>query len=73
VKILITLLLVLFSGVGIAFADPVTKTYSENKIHFVDEQIMVVADISNNQDTPQNFAYLTQVKTMKMWSFLYLG
>ena len=47
-KIFIILLLVLFSGMGIIFADPVTKTYSEDKIHFVDEQIMIVADVSNN-------------------------
>ena len=47
-KILITLLLILFSGVCIAFTDPVTKIYSENKIRFVDEQILVVAYIPNN-------------------------
>ena len=47
-EILITLLLVLFSCMCIAFTDPVTKIYSENKIRFVDEQIMVVADIPNN-------------------------
>ena len=33
-----------------------------DKIHFVDEQIMIMADISNSQDTQQNFAYITQVK-----------
>jgi len=63
-KILILSLLVLVSGLGIAFADPVTtQSASEDKIHFVDEQIMIMADISNNQDTQQNFAYITQVKT----------
>lgn len=63
-KILILSILVLFIGVGTAFADPVTaQTSSEDKIHFVDEQIMIMADISNNQDTQQNFAYITQVKT----------
>ncbi|MGY5147767.1 MAG: hypothetical protein ACW9W4_07200 [Candidatus Nitrosopumilus sp. bin_7KS] len=51
------------SGMGIAFADTVaTQNASENKIHFVNEQIMIVADVSNNQDTPQNFAYITQVR-----------
>ena len=63
-KILIVSLLVLFSSIGTIFADPVTtQTSSEDKIHFVDEQIMIVADISNNQDTQQNFVYITQVKT----------
>ena len=48
---------------GVAFADPITaQTSSEDKIHFVDEQIMLMADISNNQDTQQNFAYITQVR-----------
>jgi len=56
-------LLVLISGLGTAFADPVTaQSYSETKTHFVDEQIMVMTDISNNQDTQQNFAYITQVR-----------
>lgn len=63
-KILVFSLLILVSGLGIAYADPVTaQTSSEDKIHFVDEQIMIMADISNNQDTQQNFAYITQVKT----------
>ena len=62
-KFLILSLLVLASGLGFAFADPVTtQSSSENKIHFVDEQIMIMADVSNNQDTQQNFAYITQVK-----------
>ena len=48
---------------GVAFADPITaQTSPEDKIHFVDEQIMIMADISNNQDTQQNFVYITQVK-----------
>ena len=48
---------------GVAFADPITaQSSSEDKIHFVDEQIMIMADISNNQDTQQNFAYITQVR-----------
>ena len=63
-KILVFSLLILVSGLGIAYADPVTaQTSSEDKIHFIDEQIMIMADISNNQDTQQNFAYITQVKT----------
>ncbi|MFB5619980.1 MAG: hypothetical protein ACE5RC_02445 [Nitrosopumilus sp.] len=63
-NILILPMLVLFFGIGTAFADSVTaQTSSEDKIHFVDEQIMIMADISNNQDIQQNFAYLTQVKT----------
>jgi hypothetical protein len=63
-KILVLSLLVLATGLGVAFADPVTtQSSSEDKIHFVDEQIMIMADISNNQDTQQNFAYITQVKT----------
>jgi len=63
-KIIFLSLLVLASGLGVAFADPVTtQSSSEDKIHFVDEQIMIMADISNNQDTQQNFAYITQVKT----------
>jgi len=62
-KFLILSLLVLASGLGFAFADPVTtQSSSENKMHFVDEQIMIMADVSNNQDTQQNFAYITQVK-----------
>ncbi len=48
---------------GLAFAEPVsTQIPSTEKTHYVDEQIMIMADISNNQDIPQNFAYLTQVK-----------
>jgi hypothetical protein len=63
-KIILLMLFVLVSGLGVAFADPVTtQSSSEDKIHFVDEQIMIMADISNNQDTQQNFAYITQVKT----------
>jgi len=63
-KILMFSLVVLAFGIGMSFADPVTtQTSSENKIHYVDDQIMIMADISNNQDTQQNFAYLTQVRT----------
>ena len=62
-KILLFSLLFIASGMGVAFADPVTaQTSSGDKIHFVDEQIMLMADISNNQDTQQDFAYITQVR-----------
>ena len=62
-KILLFSLFFIVSGMGVAFADPITaQTSSEDKIHFVDEQIMLMADISNNQDTQQNFAYITQVR-----------
>ncbi len=62
-QILLLSLLFIMSGIGVAFADPITaQTSSEDKIHFVDEQIMIMADISNNQDTQQNFAYITQVR-----------
>ncbi|QLH02964.1 hypothetical protein C5F47_05075 [Nitrosopumilus cobalaminigenes] len=62
-KILLLSLLVIISGMGMAYAAPITaQTTSEDKIHFVDEQIMIMADISNNQDTQQTFAYITQVR-----------
>ena len=62
-QVLLLSLLFVASGMGVEFADPITaQTSSENKIHFVDEQIMIMADISNNQDTQQNFAYITQVR-----------
>ena len=62
-QVLLLSLLFVVSGIGVAFADPITaQTSSEHKIHFVDEQIMLMADISNNQDTQQNFAYITQVR-----------
>jgi len=62
-KILFLSLLVIVSGIGVAFAEPITaQTTSEDKIHFVDEQIMIMADISNNQDIQQTFAYITQVR-----------
>ncbi len=40
----------IMSGMSVAFADPIIpQTSSEDKIHFVDEQIMMMTDISNNQ------------------------
>ena len=62
-KIPVFLALLLTLSSGLAFAEPVsTEIPSGEKTHYVDEQIMIMADISNNQDVPQNFAYLTQVK-----------
>ena len=62
-QVLLLSLLFVVSGIGVAFADPIiAQTSSEDKIHFVDEQIMIMADISNNQDTQQTFAYITQVR-----------
>ncbi len=62
-KILVFLIVFLVTSVGIAFAEPVTtQIVSQEKTLFVDEQIMIMTDISNNQDVQQNFAYITQVK-----------
>jgi len=62
-KILAFLILFLVTSMGIAFAEPVTtRIASQDKTLLVDEQIMIMADISNNQDVQQNFAYITQVK-----------
>ena len=62
-KILSFLILFLVTSMGVAFAEPVTtQMTSQDKILLVDEQIMIMTDISNNQDVQQNFAYITQVK-----------
>ncbi len=62
-KILLLSFLLLAIGMGTVFAEPVTsQVSSDSKTHLVDEQIMIMADISNGQDVPQEFAYLTQVK-----------
>jgi len=62
-KILILSVFLIFTSMGYVFAEPITaQVLSQDKIHFVDEQIMIMADISNNQDVQQNFAYITQVK-----------
>ena len=62
-KIAVIFALLLTVSSGFAFAEPIsTAIPSGEKTHYVDEQIMIMADISNNQDVPQNFAYLTQVK-----------
>ena len=62
-KIMVFLILFLVTSMGIAFAEPVTtQIVSQGKTLLVDEQIMIMTDISNNQDVQQNFAYITQVK-----------
>ena len=62
-KILVFLILFLVTSIGVAFAEPViTQIVYQDKNLLVDEQIMIVTDISNNQDVQQNFAYITQVK-----------
>ena len=62
-KILVFLVMLSVIGTGIVFAEPVTtQITSDEKTLVVDEQIMIMTDISNNQDVQQNFAYITQVK-----------
>ena len=62
-KILILSVFLILTSMGNVFAEPITaQVSSQEKIHFVNEQIMIMADISNNQDVQQNFAYITQVK-----------
>ena len=65
-KVLILSVFLIVTSMGYVFAEPITvQVSSQEKIHFVDEQIMIMADISNNQDVQQNFAYITQVKNDK--------
>ncbi len=65
-KVLILSVFLIVTSMGYVFAEPITaQVSSHEKIHFVDEQIMIMADISNNQDVQQNFAYITQVKNDK--------
>ncbi len=48
-QVLLFCLLFVVSGMGVAFADSITaQPSSEDKTHFVDEPIMIMADISNN-------------------------
>ncbi len=62
-KILVFFTLFLVIRIGIAFAEPVTTQIAyQDKNLLVNDQIMIVTDISNNQDVQQNFAYETQVK-----------
>jgi hypothetical protein len=61
-KIVFLLIFLLVIGMGTSFADSVTSEISsEKKFHVVNEQIMIVADVSNSQNIQQPFAYLTQV------------
>ncbi len=65
-KVLVLSVFLIVTNMGYVFAEPITtQVSSQEKIHFVDEQIMIMADISNNQDIQQNFAYITQVKNDK--------
>jgi hypothetical protein len=57
--------IILFSTAGLAFADTgdVSAQILPNmQTLTVGNQIMITADVSNNQNTQQPFAYLTQVK-----------
>jgi hypothetical protein len=59
------LFLILFSTTGLVFADTgdvSTQITSDTHTLTVGNQIMITADVSNNQNTQQPFAYLTQVK-----------
>jgi len=50
---------------GLVFADTgdvTTQLSSEPTVLTVGNQIMITADVSNNQNIQQSFAYLTQVK-----------
>jgi len=61
--ILVFLVMLSVVGMGTVFAEPVTtQIASDEKTLVVDEQIMIMTDVSNNQDVQQNFAYITQVK-----------
>ena len=65
-KVITLSVFLILTSMGYVFAEPITaQVSSQEKIHFVDEQIMIMADISNNQDVQQNFAYITQVKNDK--------
>ncbi len=65
-KVIILSVFLIITSMGYVFAEPITaQVSSQEKIHFVNEQIMIMADISNNQDVQQNFAYITQVKNDK--------
>ena len=51
----------------ITFTDSVTtEALSEIKTHFIDEQTIIVADISNNRYTQQNFALLLKQEMIIM-------
>ena len=62
-KFLILALMFLPTSFIFAEVDPVTSQLStEPTVLTVGNQIMITADVSNNQDIQQPFAYLTQVK-----------
>ena len=62
-KILLFLFFGLFVSVSFVHAETIISyNLSEEKSLIVDEQIMIMTDISNSQDIEQNFAYLTQIK-----------
>ncbi|MHA7647364.1 hypothetical protein [Nitrosopumilus sp. S4] len=61
-KVLFFSIFLILSGTSTVFAEDITaNVVSEEKIHIVDEQIMIAADITNSQNIPQIFAYITQV------------
>lgn len=62
-KILFFLIALLFFPMGSVYAEIIAPSipYNEKSL-IVDEQIMIMTDISNSQDIEQNFAYLTQIK-----------
>ncbi len=48
-KVLIFSVFLILTSMGYVFAEPVTtQVSSQEKTHFVDEQIMIMADILNN-------------------------
>lgn len=60
--------LILFSSTGLAFADiedVSSQISSDTHTLTVGNQIMVTADVTNNQNTSQSFAYITQIKNEK--------
>ena len=62
-KFLLLALMFLPTSFIFAEVDPVTSQLStEPTVLTVGNQIMITADVSNNQDIQQPFAYLTQVK-----------
>ena len=62
-KFLVLALMLLSPSLIFADVGPVTSQLSsEPTILTVGNQIMITADVTNNQDTQQAFAYFTQVK-----------
>ncbi len=53
----------IFSLVGSAFADsPITMGSTQTKSVDVGKQIQIAADLQNNQDFEQDFAYIVQIQ-----------